>query len=194
MVMGFVLLSWSVAVDRRIHLPRVAMKNFTSAATDQERATNPKTINNSSLLVALHQRGRGWGEEFRLTWPTFLHLRLLIRHRCNLPLSASVHYFHCNLRLQTPPGSLFTMGFLTFSNRVACAPVVDFFLTPSRSCRLASFLPLMPSKLSTFSIPGRAGGSTSTHSPALEISHPIGLGGIRLSAPGRARPLQPYLA
>lgn len=62
MVMGFVLLSWSVAVDRRIHLPRVAMKNFTSAATDQERATNPKTRDNSSLLVALHQSGRDWGE------------------------------------------------------------------------------------------------------------------------------------
>jgi hypothetical protein len=194
--MGFVLLSWSVAVDRQIHLPRVAMKNFTSTATDQERATNPQTISNSSLLVAKQPTGRSWGGQFRLTSPTFWHLRLLIRRHCNLPLSASVYYLHSNLHLQTPPGSLLTTGFLTFSNRVlpACTPLVDFFLNPSRSYRLASFFPLMTSKLSTFSISRRAGGSTSTHSPALEISHSIGLSGIRLSAPGRPRPLQPYLA
>lgn len=85
------------------------------------------------------------------------------------------------------------MGFLAFLNRVlpAYASMVDFFPTTSRSRRVASFLPLMPGNLSTFSFPVRTGGSTSTHLPALEILHPTGLSGVRPSAPGRAHPLQP---
>lgn len=88
------------------------------------------------------------------------------------------------------------MGFLAFYNSVlpAYASMVDFFPTTSRSRHLASFLPLMPGNLSTFSFPVRTGGSTSTHLTALEVLHSIGLSGIRPSAPGRPRPLQPSQA
>ena len=76
MVVGFAALAWSVAVDRRIHLPRATMKN-TTAATDREtRVASPIMVDKSSLLVALvgdwatcNQQGRSW-EEFQFPLPT----------------------------------------------------------------------------------------------------------------------------